>query len=211
MPSSYSSFFQTLHDETQLVGKLGRGTHYSVLRAPIWQSEFLKPLKQGAFLDFAVIWDEDHDDRVIGVIEDLYFSALLSPVRFSGERKGTLSVLLDEKNVAWDADNFAHYRQRVDDISRHQCDPWPAAVEFTYTRSPSLMQPSIIHAEHECVTLYLKNIDMLWELGIKSRRESLRRTEAEISCERANGRDDGGSPADAQGTVEEKLDDVIHF
>jgi hypothetical protein len=56
----------------------------------------------------------------------------------------------------------------------------------------------IIHAEHECVTVYLKNIDMLWELGVKPRREAVR-AEAEISWARANRRDDGGSPADAQG------------
>lgn len=30
---SYCPFFQTLHDETRPVGNLGRGTHYSVLRA----------------------------------------------------------------------------------------------------------------------------------------------------------------------------------
>lgn len=126
MPSSYSPFLQTLHDQTHPIGKLGRGTHYSVLRAPIWQSALLKPLRQGAFLDFAVIWDEDHDDRVIGVIEDLYFNTLLSPVRFIGERKGTLWVLLDEKNVAWNAENFTRYRERVEAISQSQCDPWHA-------------------------------------------------------------------------------------
>lgn len=200
MPSSYSPFFQTLYDETHPVGRFGRGTHYSVLRAPIWQGALLNPLHEGAFLDFAVIWDEDHDDRVVGVIEDLYFSALLSPVRFIGERKGTLSVLLDEKNVAWGAENFARYRKRVDDISRHQCDPWPALVEVAYTGAPSFKQPSIIHAQHECVTVYLKNIDMLWELGIKSRREALR-AEAESSRAGAN-RQDERDRTDAGGTVE---------
>jgi hypothetical protein len=209
MPSSYSPLFQTLHDEIHPVGKMGRGRHYSVLRVPIWRSALLKPLKRGAFLDFAVIWDEDHDDRVIGVIEDLYFSALLSPVRFIGERKGTLSVLLDEQNVAWDTEDFARYHHQVDAVSRDQCDPWPALVDFAYSRSPSLLQPSIIHAERECVTLYLKNIDMLWELGIKSRRKALR-AEVESSCARAD-RLDHRDGADAQGTVEEELDNVIHF
>src|SRR6266851_5089800 len=39
---------------------LSAGTHYSVLRVPIWQDEWLNPLAQGLLLDFAVIWDEDH-------------------------------------------------------------------------------------------------------------------------------------------------------
>lgn len=76
MPSSYSPLFQTLHDEIHPVGKLGRGAHYSVLRAPIWQSVLLKPLKQGAVLDFAVIWD--HDDGVIGAILVLNWTATRS-------------------------------------------------------------------------------------------------------------------------------------
>ena len=73
------------------MGDFGRGTHYSVLRVPIWQDEWLSPLPQGALLDFAVIWDEDHDERVMQVIEELYFSGLLGPVRFVGERKGSLT------------------------------------------------------------------------------------------------------------------------
>src|ERR1700692_4902503 len=91
---SYSPFFKTLHDETQPVGHFGRGTHYSVLQVPIWQDQWLNPLPLGSLLDFAVIWDEDHDERVIEVIENIYFSGLLAPVRFIGERKGSLSVLI---------------------------------------------------------------------------------------------------------------------
>ena len=87
-------FFQTLHDETRPVGNLGRGTHYSVLRAPVWHDEFMNRLERCAFLDFAIIWDEDHDDRVIDAIMVLYISGMLAPVRYIGERKGTLSVLL---------------------------------------------------------------------------------------------------------------------
>src|SRR5260370_21913517 len=96
---SYSAFFQTLHDEAKPVGKIGRGTHYSILRAQVWQDERLKPLKKGMLADFAVIWDEDHDERVIEVIEWLYFEGLLSPIRFIGERKGSLTVLLDAKTL----------------------------------------------------------------------------------------------------------------
>jgi hypothetical protein len=57
---SYAPFFQTLHDETQPAGHLGRGTHYSVLQVPIWHDEGLNPLPQAALLDFAII---DHPRR----------------------------------------------------------------------------------------------------------------------------------------------------
>jgi hypothetical protein len=160
----YSPFIQTLHDETQPVGHLGRGTHYSVLRVPIWQDQWLNPLPRGALLDFAVIWDEDHDERVIQAIEDLYFCGLLAPVRFVGERKGNLSVLIDEKTVqAWDHAALKSYREAVNEVGQSLEDPWPTTVAAV-----SSSKHSIIHASNEDVTLYLRNIHMLWFLGAKT-------------------------------------------
>jgi hypothetical protein len=160
---SYSPFFQTLHDETRAVGDFGRGTHYSVLRAPIWQDEWLNPLPQGALLDFAVIWDEDHDDRVMQVIEELYFSGLLGPVRFIGEHKGSLSALIDAKTVeAWDDAALKSYAEAVSHVSQSLEDPWPATVDTIPGRDHSIIQ-----APHENVVGYLKNVNMLWQLGRK--------------------------------------------
>jgi hypothetical protein len=160
----YSPFIQTLHDETQAVGHLGRGTHYSVLRVPIWQDQWLNPLPRGALLDFAVIWDEDHDERVIQAIEDLYFCGLLAPVRFVGERKGSLSVLIDENTVqAWDHAALKSYREAVNEVGQSLEDPWPTTVAAV-----SSSKHSIIHASNEDVTLYLRNIHMLWFLGAKT-------------------------------------------
>ena len=165
----YSPFFQTLHDETRPVGQLGRGTHYSVLRVPIWQDEWLNPLGQASLLDFAVIWDEDHDERVIDVVEALYFRGLLAPVRFIGERKGSLSVLVEAKTVdAWDRAALKAYREAVSDVGQSQEDPWPATVG-------AVLGPhrSIIHAPEEDVSLYLRNIQLLWKLGPHSSLEHL--------------------------------------
>jgi hypothetical protein len=160
---SYSSFFQTLHDETRPVGDFGRGTHYSVLRAPIWQDESRKPISKGALLDFAIIWDEDHDERVIPVIEELYFAGLLVPVRFIGERKGTLSVLIDDETAhTWGPELLKSYRLTVQQISQALDDPWPADVDTTVGSGHS-----IIHEPLQDVAVYLKNIQLLWKLGRK--------------------------------------------
>ena len=61
---TYSPFFQTVHNEVAPVGSLGRGTHYSILRATVFHDEFAKPLEKAKFLDFAVIWDEDHENLI---------------------------------------------------------------------------------------------------------------------------------------------------
>lgn len=167
-------FFKTLHEESSCVaGSPGRGTHHSVMRAPIWHDKWLNPLPIGAMLDFAIIWDEDHDERVLEVIEGLYFAGLLAPVRFIGERKGTLSVLMDAGTVArWKPAALKKYREAVSNISNGQCDPWPALINSlaslasTPARAISL-DPCIIHDDRAKVVTYLQNVDMLWHLGIK--------------------------------------------
>jgi len=162
---SYCPFFQTLHDETRPVGNLGRGTHYSVLRAPVWHDEFMNRLERCAFLDFAIIWDEDHDDRVIDAIMVLYISGLLAPVRYIGERKGTLSVLLASNVLLnWDPETLKQYRADINNICLCLEDPWSAKVD-----SDDGKEHSIIHSSPENVATYLSNINMLWELGVKSK------------------------------------------
>src|SRR4051794_24878565 len=160
---SYSSFFQTLYDETRPVGNFGRGTHYSVLRVPIWQDEWLNPLPQAALLDFAVLWDEDHDERVVQAIEEIYFAGLMGPVRFIGERKGGLSVLIhSNQSLPWTPDALNSYHEAVSRISNGLDDPWPATVDMVLGS-----EHSIINAPRENMIGYLKNIDMLWQLGRK--------------------------------------------
>src|SRR5215831_20387208 len=94
---TYSDFFKTLHDETGPTGYLGRGTHYSVLRAVVFHDHMGKPLAEGQFADFAVIWDEDHDARVMEPIEQIYGQGLLSSFLMFGERQGSFTAVLSNK------------------------------------------------------------------------------------------------------------------
>jgi hypothetical protein len=167
----YSPFFQVLHDETKPVGHFGRGTHYSVLRVPIWHDERLEPLSQGELLDFAIIWDEDHDERVIEPIEEMYFAGLLGPVRFIGERKGTLSVLIDSQSAEWQEKTRRGYHAAINRISQRLDDPWPVMVDqLGGVRGES----SIVHGTAADIATYLKHIQLLWKLGRRPAREHLR-------------------------------------
>jgi len=164
-------FFKTLHEETKPV--LGRGTHYSAMRVPIWQDKCLNPKLNGSMLDFAIIWDEDHDERVLEVIERLYFAGLLAPVRFIGERKGSLTVLIDPEALrGWKPAALKCYRDAVNCISNGQWDPWPAQVSCvaTHLDSHQFLDPLIIHDERRKVASYLRHIELLWSLGIKPHR-----------------------------------------
>jgi hypothetical protein len=247
----YSDFFKTLHDETNPTGYLGRGTHYSVLRAVVFHDPSGKPLSAGQFADFAVIWDEDHDARVMKPIEEIYRRGLLSSFVMFGERKGNFTAILSNKispsdaapfNLAllmkinelslsiraanclaneniiyvgdlvqrseaemlrvpnfgrtsmseikevlvqvglhlgmelagWppeDVENLRKYKTRVDfleaeinSICQALDDRWTSAVvPFGSERNP------IISDEEERVSLYLKNLEMVWRLGVQTK------------------------------------------
>jgi hypothetical protein len=245
---TYSDFFKTLHDETNPTGHLGGGTHYSVLRAVVFHDPNGKLLPEGQFADFAVIWDEDHDTRVMEPIEEIYRRGLLSSFLMFGERKGSFTAVLSSRitsaieaipfnpaflrsvddlefsprsanclrnyNIVYIGDlvqktegemlrgpNFGH--KSIDEIKRvlaqmglhlgmnvpgwspeniedffkaklrieflgteinaicqSLTDPWPAEiVALGSAKNP------IISDEDEKVNLYLKNLEMLWQLG----------------------------------------------
>ena len=153
----YSEFFKTLHDEQRPTGTLGRGTHYSILRAVVFHDSLGKPLPDARFADFAVIWDEDHDDRIIEAIEKIYFGGLLPHFLMFGERKGGFTAI-----AADDASDRALLRSRLHEITQHleSGDVWAAEVS-------DLEDARIISATAEKVYLYVQNLMMLWELGLK--------------------------------------------
>jgi len=146
---TYSHFFSTLHDETAPVGALGRGTHYSVFRAVFLGHE-------PRFHDFAIIWDEDHDVRVVWVVEQMLARGLFGPVLVIGERKGGVTVLTASPQ------NAAYVAQVETLTAELPSDSFTCAVEhFSF---PSAM---IISDSVERVQAYLAGVDALWRLGDK--------------------------------------------
>jgi hypothetical protein len=158
---TYSPFFQTLHDEVAPVGSLGRGTHYSILRATVFHDVYGSPLADGAqFADFAVIWDEVHDERVIQPIERLYRSGGLSSFIMFGARKGGFYGVLAPVLEMTTSENLA--AQTAKSCQSINGDWWQSQLV-------ELDRPgSIILAEVGNVVQYLDTIDMLWRLGLKT-------------------------------------------
>jgi len=162
----YSTLFSTIYDEAKPVGNLGRGTHYSILRAAQPLNYLNKRQKEIQAQDLCVVWDEDHDTRVIEVIEELYLQNLLAPVIFIGERKGSVTVLV---HIDF-RDNdllFEKFEQQLSHITSSLNDPWTLAIE-TYKAPPwERFQSVMIHDNSEKVKTYLDNISNLWDLGLK--------------------------------------------
>ena len=152
----YSEFFQTLHDEIPPYRIFGRGTHYSVLRAVVFGDSEGNMQSSARFQDFAIIWDEDHDERVIEPIEKIYLAGLLPHFLMFGERKGSFSAIATE-----DAPRRSLLESRLSEITQNLSDPWPSIVA-TLDNSGTIISES-----DEGIALYLGNIMMLWRLGLK--------------------------------------------
>lgn len=168
----YSTLFSTIYDEQQPVGTIGRGTHYSVLRAVEWTNIAGRALALPVVHDFAVIWDEDHDTRVIPIIEKIYMAGLLSPVQFIGERKANLTVITDARYYFSPSSDLLHYEKVIQRIAEDQDDNWNADVG-SFDRAPGAdercITGDIINCDGYRVLNYLRNIDSLWSLGHQPR------------------------------------------
>lgn len=170
---TYSTLFSCLYDEPEPIGHLGRGTHYSVFRSVEWLDVVRAPLAVPQVHDFAVIWDEDHDIRVIDAVEEIYMAGLLSPIQFIGERKGHLHIIVAAKfYLTHDQGTLNAYLQQLNAISgnlNHR-DYWPTEVGM-FERSLDSPQHTALYGlidadEHRVIT-YVRNIDSLWNLGTK--------------------------------------------
>lgn len=178
--ASYSSLFSCLYDEKEPIGSLGRGAHYSVMRAVEWLDATRQPLQWPEVHDFAVIWDEDHDTRIVNAVERIYMSGFLSPVQFIGERKGTLYVIVNARFYFTGSDRDTEtYRRDIEGmfsgVHGVDGDSWPVVLG-SFDRnlgSPAQTIPNgIIHSSEDKVITYLRNIDNLWSLGTKSFQQS---------------------------------------
>ena len=159
---SYSPFFQTLHDERSPTGHLGSGTHASILRAIVFSDPYGYQLSGGIEADFAVIWDADHDTRVIKAVEAIYRARFLSAILMIGERKGTLHAIVSESVQDDWRGGFKSLERKLQDVAQNmEGDPWSSSLRMF--ANPERM---IIDDDEEKVRLYLSNLKMLWRLGV---------------------------------------------
>lgn len=154
---SYSPLLYTVYDQPSPIGHLGRGVHYSVLQFLNWFDLDGHLADSSSPHQFAVIWDEDHDIRVINVIDEAVRQKVMQNVLFIGERKGSLSVLLkketSDKRMKSIAETFSH-------LGGTQEDSWPTET-FRY---PDGLK-TLIHDSESKIKPYLDHILALWNMA----------------------------------------------
>lgn len=169
----YSPYFGTLYDEQSYHGNLGRGTHYSVLQCAEFNDVDLTPVPVAHIHKFSVVWDEDHDTRVIDYAERLYMKGLFAPVQFIGERKGGVSIILASRfQFARYDGHLEEYLTSISTLAEDiRGDHFIVEIGF-YDRSQFGVIPNgnycgMINDRQEKEEYYLRSIDALWELGTK--------------------------------------------
>ena len=173
----YSYLFTTLFDELVAPShmRLGYGSHYSVLRAVLWPGSLHQAVSRyvaepiGPILnDFCVVWDADHDARVIWFIEQLHVRRMLDSVLFVGEHKGHVTVLTNlHRHPEHDG-----LSETVDELAAQlPCDPWTGSAHRFDDPDDEADVPEylcrLIQDEPVRVEAYLGWLQTLWWLGRK--------------------------------------------
>lgn len=166
----YSTLFQCRYDE-QLAGRNGH-FHYSVFRAVDARDVEQKPTVLPHVHDFAVIWDDDHDTRIIHVLEEMLMVGMLPGVQFIGEHKGELTVILAARTY-WEIDVDAYTTKLRNIAFLSAGDAWIIEVGM-YDHSPGNLRighqcefKNLLGLSAEETHANLFSIDSRWCLGTK--------------------------------------------
>ncbi|KRE90823.1 hypothetical protein ASG87_01420 [Frateuria sp. Soil773] len=167
---TYSSFFQCLFDQPDRPGDRFYGA-FSVFRAIDSRDVEQRPTHLPHIHDFAVIWDDDHDTRIIAVIEEMLMAGLLPGVQFIGEHKGSLTVILAARTY-WKIDVEA-YTKRVEALTGAVGDFWNVRLGM-YDHGKGNLRighqcdfQEILGLDGEAEHAFLYTIDSMWNLGTK--------------------------------------------
>lgn len=164
----YSTLFHCLYDEQS--PKTRRFPHYSVFRAVDSRDVSQQLTESPRIHDFAVIWDDDHDTRIISVLEEMLMAGLLPGVQFIGEHKGTLTIVLAARTYF--RIELTAFTNKVEKLSAAAQDCWQVELGlFDRTEGNLKVQhqcdfQSIVGGSDADVA-YLFTIDAMWSLGTK--------------------------------------------
>lgn len=167
-----TKIFTHIYSEPYPIGDLG-GTGYAVMRAIEWQDDTFTPCKQARMHDFALIWHQSFNQVLSNITETIYMNGLFSPVQFVGIRGNTVSILVSTAfKKAFGNMEFEEYATKLD-ILCHKVVSHPTEVFIaSYDRAPEWPKyavdlAGIIPANKYRASTFLRNIDSLWNLGLK--------------------------------------------
>lgn len=172
----YSPHLHCVYDEPAPTGHIGRGTHYSVVQALSWRSDEGELRRKATVQNLAIIWDEDHDERIIPCVEALLMAGLLHAISMIGERKGNVTIVFNSMSAARMSENQkCAYREEIIQLINHVVatkfgDSWSVTFgEMTETPSMrstgyDIFHQSLIQDDVAKIETYVRNINHLWDI-----------------------------------------------
>lgn len=151
---TYSNFFETLYDEEKPIG-IDIDFHYSILQAVVLSTHDRMKLFR-----FGVIWDEDHDSRIIDTIEEIYFAGLLPHFLFFYERKGNFFAITRKRIYSRGKE---YLTEKIDKITQSQDDPWETHIIRGIDDADNLHGTPTAKERFD-IKNYLKNIKLMWRM-----------------------------------------------
>lgn len=166
--SVYSTLFHCLYDER--APRTRRFPHYSVLRAIDSRDVRQQQTQRPRVHDFAVIWDDDHDTRIIPVLEEMLMAGVLPGVQFIGEHKGLLTVIL--ASATYYTIDIKAFVEKVTKLTEAAGDCWQVDVGM-FDHHPGNL--ALLHqcdfreiiGGQDADRAFLFTIDAMWSLGTK--------------------------------------------
>jgi hypothetical protein len=160
---TYSPYFETIYDDP----------NHSILRARVTDTKILAAMNtQALYYDFCLIWDDDHDTRVIEVIEKLYDNRMLFSLDFVGEREafftGTIrSDMFHQQSIEY----WEKFGSRLEAVTQGlELDPWASEIAWVEDDVIYNMYYGMIdQSKHYYPEARdLKSIREDWRLGVKT-------------------------------------------
>jgi len=127
----YSTYFQTIHDQPSRREDSRRIEGFTVFRVVVWSDHELKRRDTPKNHTFAIVWDEDHDTRVIQVAEKFYLAGVLQCISMIYEHEGNIVVrLLDDIDETVEGPVFSELCKRLElHSSPYFEDYWMLSIE----------------------------------------------------------------------------------
>jgi hypothetical protein len=166
---TYSQNLHCLYDNPEPASPQYPG--YSIFRAISSQSVEQQPTELPHVHDFAVIWDDDHDTRIIKLLEEMLFAGLLPGVQFIGEHKGELNVILAARTFFCIQEDT--YRDRLTALSAVTGDSWFVRVgmidmsQASRTTHHQCDYVNLLGMTFHLADAFFVTLDNMWQLGTK--------------------------------------------
>jgi hypothetical protein len=163
----YSTILACLFDQAGPAIVNGGNPSYSIFRVTQARDQIGQRVDRMTVHDLAIIWDDDHDERVVYALERLHLAGLLWPVVFASENRGTLTMFI-QGGLSLPSNFEEEVREACSAAVK---DNWHVTFPIYNRPSPFNFNPGldVVPGASLNAISYLCAIDAQWKLGLREK------------------------------------------